>query len=248
MNIECVTGVHSGNDVEFFYEDRDSISLAYEEHLKECKGQCINCYCNHKFGKCECRDVRPDYKVPCTNYEPDEGCHDMCFCSNGDDTTLYGDWHKDRKSSKWKEYNGKKEYSAIHNENYNTIQVVKSNWIAKSYACSPCYPGQADLDTTGDLNGYCLPPELMKEEWVEENRGRLYFITSTELIPYNETMLFVVVTNGEGVVIDNIRANGGIVDIERPEALMNGLSLNLLPIIEGFCKSLTERIKGGKEQ
>ncbi len=49
------------------------------------------------------------------------------------------------------------EYSLKYNGNQATIQVVHSKYIKKNCAiCSPCYPGQADLESIGDLTAYAL--------------------------------------------------------------------------------------------
>ena len=49
------------------------------------------------------------------------------------------------------------EYSLIVGETYT--QVVWSKQTKRCTLCSPCYPGQGDLDTPGDFLSYDLPPE-----------------------------------------------------------------------------------------
>ncbi len=41
-----------------------------------------------------------------------------------------------------------------------TLQILQSKYIIDNVGfCSPCYPGQADLDSDGNLTAYILPPE-----------------------------------------------------------------------------------------
>jgi hypothetical protein len=53
------------------------------------------------------------------------------------------------------------EYSAIVGEIYT--QVVRSKYISRCNGCSPCYPGQGDLDTEGNFLTYTLPPDVWGE-------------------------------------------------------------------------------------
>ena len=52
-----------------------------------------------------------------------------------------------------------KEYAAIVSEVYT--QVVYSKYTRRCQLCSPCYPGQGDLDSEGKFLTYCLPDDLM---------------------------------------------------------------------------------------
>lgn len=49
------------------------------------------------------------------------------------------------------------EFSAIVNGNENTTQVTHSKWVSRAALCSPCYPGQGDLVSSGDYLAYTLP-------------------------------------------------------------------------------------------
>jgi len=73
------------------------------------------------------------------------------FCEPDGDS-LIGAWK--RKKGLY-EPDPKGDYSAIVRE--DVIQVVKSKTTRTGALCSPCYPGQVDLDTPGDFLGYCLP-------------------------------------------------------------------------------------------
>lgn len=50
------------------------------------------------------------------------------------------------------------EFSAIVNGNENTTQITRSKWVSRVMLCSPCYPGQGDLDNSGEYLAYTLPP------------------------------------------------------------------------------------------
>lgn len=163
------TGVQNGNGVYWnTLEDTFAASLGWENHIEECKGQCVNCHCNHGGGVCTCNP-------PCKEYDPDPDCHDNCYCDNGDDTILFGGWKKDNENL-WgpKEPTKKSDFSAIYNQNENIIQVVKSSWVMDCHHCSPCYPGQGDIDTPGDsCLAYVLPPDFLSDDFLEENKKRM---------------------------------------------------------------------------
>ena len=78
--------------------------------------------------------------------------------SFNDDTYLIGDWIKDKEGLYTHDPNG--EYAAIVRE--SVTQVVFSIHFKKCALCSPCYPGQADLDSSGDYMAYDLPAEAYK--------------------------------------------------------------------------------------
>ncbi len=94
--------------------------------------------------------------------------HDQCHVRQG--TTLYGDWIK-RGGVYVPDPRG--EYSAIYEPESFVVQVVLSSYAIQCHRASPCYPGQGDVDTPGDQWAYCLPPELMQEEWLRENMRRI---------------------------------------------------------------------------
>lgn len=78
----------------------------------------------------------------------DNGCDN---CEPAQDS-LIGAWK--RKKGLY-EPDPKGDYSAIVRE--DVIQVVLSKTTRTGALCSPCYPGQVDLDTPGEFLGYCLP-------------------------------------------------------------------------------------------
>lgn len=72
-------------------------------------------------------------------------------------TKIIGDWKQDEQGKYYPDESG--EFAAILNE--TTIQVVYSKHTAKGAPCSPCYPGQIDLDSSGEFLAYTLPDELL---------------------------------------------------------------------------------------
>jgi len=58
------------------------------------------------------------------------------------------------------------EYSAVIGETY--CFVHKSRWVQRCALCSPCFPGQGDLESKGDYLTYTLPPEIWGDEEVNE--------------------------------------------------------------------------------
>ena len=86
--------------------------------------------------------------------------HDLCWESNGSETVLIGSWKKDDQGLYEPDKDG--EYSAICGEIYT--QVVWSKHTKRCALCSPCYPGQGDLDSSGEFLCYDLPPDLYGED------------------------------------------------------------------------------------
>lgn len=76
-------------------------------------------------------------------------------------TKIFGDWILDTKNHKY-DIDKKGEFAAIENE--STVQIVYSKYTKHGALCSPCYPGQVDLDSKGQYLGYTLPKELMYGE------------------------------------------------------------------------------------
>lgn len=84
-------------------------------------------------------------------------------------TKLIGDWivsDNDKNKTAWfKDWEGKfytpnrnGEWAAIERECYT--QIVWSQTTTRCHLCSPCYPGQGDLDTKGEFLTYSLPVDL----------------------------------------------------------------------------------------
>ena len=83
-----------------------------------------------------------------------ENFHNPCdMCEAGGDL-LVGTWKQDPDGKYTHDESG--EYAGILRE--DVLQVVFSKFTTRAALCSPCYPGQADLDTPGGYLAYCLPP------------------------------------------------------------------------------------------
>lgn len=68
---------------------------------------------------------------------------------------LIGDWVKDRDGLYEPDQAG--EFAAIVDYDSNVVMVKHSTVIKRCALCSPCYPGQADLESEGEYLGYDLP-------------------------------------------------------------------------------------------
>jgi hypothetical protein len=85
--------------------------------------------------------------------------HDDCWEFVGSETYLLGSWvlGDDGKYAPDPDAEGA-EYAAICGEIYT--QIVWSKHTKRCALCSPCYPGQGDLDTPGEFLSYDLPPDV----------------------------------------------------------------------------------------
>jgi hypothetical protein len=137
---EPVTGVLSNNSVAWEFVDDE---------------QCLDCeqaYKEFENGSHTC-----EYGEGCN-------CEDFLEC-DGSHTKIIGDaWVLDTKTGKYDviKDNPELEFAAIVNE--TTVQVVWSKFTARGNVCSPCYPGQIDLDSDGEFLAYTLPDYLLYKE------------------------------------------------------------------------------------
>lgn len=83
--------------------------------------------------------------------------HDDCYDPGCDTTHLIG-YKKDVKGDYVPD--PETEYSAIVNGGAGTVQVTRSKWVSRAALCSPCYPGQGDLENSGDYLAYTFPPDV----------------------------------------------------------------------------------------
>jgi hypothetical protein len=126
-----ITGVVSNNTPEYLY-DEEYIDLAYEEYVDE------------TLANMDLTDDERDAEIEAY----DSGGYVLC---------LLGSWVKDE-STRLYEPDKSGEYAAIMRE--DVTQVVWSVYTKRSALCSPCYPGQGDLDTLGSFLTYDLPPDI----------------------------------------------------------------------------------------
>jgi hypothetical protein len=152
-----ITGVICNHSIPYLHEMMiDGIDLVFEEHVAVCGGQCKRCGCSHEGGRseggehlCECMGLE------CTEYAPTHE-HDRCGPESFGGEVLIGSWEKDRKEGLYRP-DRKGEFAAIVGVTYT--QVVWSRATKKVNLCSPCYPGQGDLDTVGEFLAYDLPED-----------------------------------------------------------------------------------------
>ena len=130
------TGVFTLNMLEWIHDDMmDGVDLGYETYL----------------------DELPDDEEP--EYGGESGTTLIGFVETtaDDDKAWYviGDkaWKPDPSA----------EYSAICGEYY--VQVIASVWRIRGALCSPCYPGQVDGDTNGEVLAYSIPPEVVGSDY-----------------------------------------------------------------------------------
>ncbi len=83
--------------------------------------------------------------------------HDDCWCDD-EPTYLIGFKKNDKDEYVLDE---SAEYSAIVGPQYT--QVLASKYASRCKLCSPCFPGQGDLDTPGEYLAFTLPPEVFGE-------------------------------------------------------------------------------------
>ena len=97
------------------------------------------------------------YIEHCKECDNDE--HDICY--EGQGITLVGDWKLNKADKYEPDHNGPEGYAAIVGEIY--AQVVYSKHFKNCALCSPCYPGQGDLDSEGEYKTFDFPPEMYQE-------------------------------------------------------------------------------------
>ena len=147
-----IVGVISNNSAEWLHEACDNgIDLSYEDFIDELRKEHEG-YRNSKFAgehaddfdECEECEKSKEY------YESDEP------------TYLIGSWKLVNgmyEPDTGGEYAAKVSYDA-----FNCTQVLWSRYASRSELCSPCFPGQADLDTPGEYLAYQLPPDMFGDD------------------------------------------------------------------------------------
>lgn len=147
---EPVTGVRNANNIAYLWDVQPEIDLGYESAKVEFMAQQLAQF-QHDHGY----DQTPSVDLV---LEWETAFDDQCELEGyNSDRYLIGDWLRDDNGQYEPSPNG--EYSAIVNTDVNTVQIVRSGWVRYGALCSPCYPGQVDLDTDGEFLGYELPPD-----------------------------------------------------------------------------------------
>ena len=156
--MEPITGVISANNVAWEYVDEEICPTCEEwkaeiEEIRDCPN--CNIALENFEGVLECIDCE---------YSPQNELENLeCF----DHSKLIGDWTKDKEGLY--EPNKRGEFAAIvTSSSFNCVQVVWSKYTTNVRAmCSPCFPGQADLDSgAGNIVAYTLPDELLANQEV----------------------------------------------------------------------------------
>ena len=99
---------------------------------------------------------------------------DHCDCDVQSDCYLIG---FERGNDGKYDINTNAEYSAIVGETYCFVHASK--WVQRCALCSPCFPGQGDLDSKGEFLAFTLPPEVWGD--TEPERGEV-------IMPIEEVM------------------------------------------------------------
>lgn len=162
------TGVFQNNKVDYLLDDlNDTVDLAYESALEDYVGERIKkvkeslenfIYEEFGLGKLsEAVDLLEEILEPCLD------CIDTLDWLIGFKkvTDKEQAWHWFESLQYGYAPDEEAECSAMVGEIYS--QVVKSKWAIKGALCSPCYPGQVDVDTKGEFIGYSFPPDYYEE-------------------------------------------------------------------------------------
>ena len=159
--MEPITGVISSNNIAWEFVD-DEICPECEKFVDEfyncpeCGGASLPSLNVDTDGEGEriCMECNETFEV-----DEDE-LFDM-YCEH--EEKLLGDWKKNSEGL-W-EPDTTKEFAAIvTSSTFNCVQVVWSKYTREVRAmCSPCFPGQADLDSgAGNILCYDLPDYLVQ--------------------------------------------------------------------------------------
>lgn len=163
-----VTGVMNGNDIEWEWVGNEYT--------------CIDCDEWESAWLKDNPDATPD--------EADEYFYHNWSCENH--THLYGDWKKDDDGLWDVDKNGSDGYAFIYDSNNNTVQVAWSKLVKWTWPCSPCYPGQGDVDEESRLVDAMQP-------WRPHR-------TTLEVGQLLDAISIIVGTIASGEIVDRARA------------------------------------------
>lgn len=147
------TGVISCHSLEWIYEETDYravTNVSYDNYME------------YQIGD-KTREWQSEQDDP--NATPDDDLLEEWRDQLGEqyeesgDTYLIGDWLQDSDGQYQIDYGGTNHFSAIVDYDFagGIVQVVWSRYVTNAALCSPCCPGQCDLDSPGDYMGYDLP-------------------------------------------------------------------------------------------
>ena len=108
------------------------------------------------FEECAYNGIDLDYEEHLKSDEHDlEYCEACEYWEDYNPTYLIGDWIIDEDGLY--DYDSNGEFAAIVRE--SETQVIFSRYTKRVTLCSPCFPGQGDLDSDGGYLAYDLPME-----------------------------------------------------------------------------------------
>lgn len=190
---EPTTGVISVNSLEWIHDEVDYhavVNLSYDSYLE----QNLNDRMREWQQDNDTDDDPDDDLLEQWRDELGEQYEEQC------DTYLIGSWRFDDASQQWeidKNPNLKDEdaYAAIVDYDFSggIVQVVWSRFVSRATLCSPCCPGQCDMDSEGGYIGYDLPlsfygdrrentyPQLRCEEITDINGDIVYELSPIEV-------------------------------------------------------------------
>ena len=126
------------------------------------------------------------------DYDEKQYLLDFIECDSSH-TKIFGDWIFDAKTKQYDiDKNG--EFSAIENE--STVQIIWSKYTKHGALCSPCYPGQVDLDSSGSYLGYTLPKELLLHKTTKKYiRAQIWkFGVWKGIVNHNGKLVYATIT------------------------------------------------------
>lgn len=136
-----IGGVTGNNTAEWLYND------IFDGDLLELCIHAVDCHtCNIDPTECGYNQ----------NYMASDGTVLIGFKATDDKDKAWF-WHESVQGIVGFMPDDSREYSAIVGELYT--QVIHSRWFQMAEMCSPCYPGQGNLDAPGGFATYALPPD-----------------------------------------------------------------------------------------
>lgn len=164
------TGVISCNSLEWIYEETDYravTNLSYDNYLEYHLGDMTRQWQQDN----DTDDTPDDDLLEQWRDELGEQYEENC------DTFLIGDWVADSTGQYQIDYGGTNHFAAIVDYDFSggIVQVVWSRYVTSARLCSPCCPGQCDLDSNGgDYMGYDLPLSMYGEFRQTTELQRIY--------------------------------------------------------------------------
>jgi hypothetical protein len=163
------TGVFTNNRVDYLLDDlTDCVDLAYESALEDYVGERLK-KINEILSSSIYDEAGLDNLAKAVNLleeviNPNLDCIDTLDWLIGFKkvTDKEEAWHWFESLQYGYAPDEEAECSVMVGEIYS--QVVRSRWGLKGALCSPCYPGQVDVDSNGEFIGFSYPPHYFEED------------------------------------------------------------------------------------